>query len=200
MPPDLTNIQVMRERVRRAIEGPYGALPGLPALSDEQIDAATADAVADAILYTNGGFGHTLIVLTRDEDTGAPTAWATEEMLEEWEVSIIAAVAAYNSFFQMFRDSKTSSSITGLLGEKVEWSTSANLVVGQMKALREQMLAAFAAAQSSSPVLARYASILAVRDRYTEQVVEDWTRLNPVNAPFSGLGGGQEASVVPWTP
>lgn len=193
--PDLRDVRVLAPRVRRAIEGPAGPPPGTLALSDEQVEEVTADAVADAILYSGGLFGHQLVVTERDPDVGFPLHWQTEVQLDEWEGSFVAAQAALTYFFHLFRDKKTSEVITSE-GRSWEYQLSATLLNSQLKMLQDQRNAALTALRQLHPVLDRFASVLAVRDLQTQTVLEWWSKSNPYNSGF-GLGGGQEASVIP---
>lgn len=197
---DLTNVGVLAARVRRAIEGPTGPPPGIPALSDAQVKEVTADAIADAILYSNGLFGHQLIVATRDPDAGYPTDWKTEVVLSEWEVSAITAQAALTYFFHIFKTQVTSETITNE-GQSWEYELSSNLIRDQLKQLRDQRDMAMASLRQLHPVLDKYASILAVRDAQTDFVLEWYTRYNPENEGIGGpggIGGGLEQSSFPW--
>lgn len=192
--PDLTNVAVLVPRIRRAVEGPTGSPPpGVPALSDDQAKELAADAIADAILYSGGLFGHKLIVAERDTDKGYPTDWQTETVLDEWEVSVVAAQAAINYFFHLFRDQKTSETITNE-GQSWEYELSASLIRDQLKALIASRDAAMDSLRRMHPVIDRFASILAIRDAQTVTTLEWWARWNPDNAGLipGGVGGGLE--------
>lgn len=198
MPADLTDVRVMIPRVRRAVEGPVPTV-GSARLSDDQVTAMVADAVADVILYSGNLFGHQLIVATRDVDTGWPLTWTTEVPLDEWEVTLITTQAALTYFFHAFKDMKVSEEIQNE-GQRWAWEKSPNLLVAQIKGLQEQRDLAIANLRKMHPVLDRYASILRVRDRATAAMVEWYTSLNPGEVGnIGGLGGGQEASVVPYS-
>ncbi len=168
-------------RVRRALEGPVPLVTG--ALTDGQILALTADAIADVILFTGGQWGHALIATERDEDTNVPIAWAVEPGLELQEESMIAAQAALTYYFHIFSTTKVSERIRNE-GQEWEYQFSANLVRDQMAALRDQRDRALAALLGAHPVLARYASFLEVRDRVASAYLEPWVS--------GSLGGGIE--------
>lgn len=185
-------VQDVRElipRVRRAIEGPVPQSSG--ALTNDQVLALAADAAADIILFTAGLWNHKLIAVERDAETNVPTEWGIDPQLEFEEESVIAAQAAISFFFYAVRDMKTSESIVNE-GQTWEWQISANVLRDQIKFLQEQRDLALAALARRNPVMARYASILAVRDRLGAAVLEPFTY-------GSGLLGGEERGMT-WTP
>jgi hypothetical protein len=166
-------------RVRRALEGPVPL--GAGALTDDQLLAVTADAIADVILFTNGEWDHTIAVSDTDEDTGYPNEWEVDPALDVWEESIVAYQAAITYTFQAFKNTKTSERIKNE-GQEWEYTTSATVIRDFIKHLID--LRNEALASSHSPVLARYASILQVRDAAASYYLEPWV-------PGGGLGGGQ---------
>jgi hypothetical protein len=171
-------------RVRRAIEGPVPT--SADELSDASVEALAADAIADVILLTVGAWQHALVVSERDADSNVPTHWAVDPGLSLEEESVIAAQAAITYFFHLVRNQKISERIQNEGGEW-EYAYSATLMRDQIKLLQDMRDRALAALQSSNPALARYASILAVRDRVGSALLEPWTH--------GGLGGGQEQAV-----
>lgn len=176
-------------RVRRAVEGPVPVTVG--ALTDPQVEALAADAIADVILMTVGAWQHKLSITDRDPDSNVPVHWAVDPELELEEESVIAAQAAITFFFHEFRDLKTSEHIVNE-GTEWEYSLSANLLRDQIKLLQNQRDLALQSLSRAHPALAKYASILEVRDRLGSAVLEQWTR--------GGLGGGQEAAPNTWLP
>lgn len=173
-------------RVRRAIEGPVPLSVG--ALTDAQVEAMAADAIADIILLTVGAWNHKLTVTDRT-DEGVPEHWAVDPGLELEEESVIAAQAAIGYFFHEFKDTKISERIVQE-GRQWEYQLSATVIRDQVKLLQEQRDAALSSLLRAHPALARYASILEVRDRLGSAVLEQWTR--------GGLGGGQEMGADIW--
>jgi hypothetical protein len=135
--PDLTDLMVMVTRARRYIEGPYGPPENRPPLTDDVIYPIVADACADIILYTGNLFGHKLLVTARDPTVGFPIAWATEVILDEWEVSVITTQAALNYFFFLFRDLKISQTIENE-GTHWEYTLSANVIRGYLQELQQR--------------------------------------------------------------
>lgn len=198
MPPDLTDLMVLVPRARRYIEGPYGAPANRPTLQDDQIYAMVADATADIILFSGSLFGHTLIVKTRDANAGFPTAWQTDTVLDEWESSVVTAQTALNYFFFLFRDMKVSQSVKN---EGTEWqySLSANVIRDYIADLQSRRDLALEGLRKHHPTLDRYASNIRVRDQATVAVLEWWDNVSP-GVGGSGMPGGQEAAVIPWTP
>lgn len=179
----LQDVAAITPRVRRAVEGPI-PVPSSEALTDSQILALTADAIADVILFTNGAWDHQLIVTHRDTTTSFPDQWAVDPELLPEEESMIAAQAAITYFFHVFKDKKVSERIRNE-GQEWEYNLSANLLRDMMAALRAQRDEALASLKAASPVLARYESFLLVRDRVTAAVLEPWVH-------GGGLGGGIE--------
>lgn len=200
--PDLTDVAVLTPRIKRAIQGPYGPPPGVPDFTQTQLTEMAADAVADAILYSGGLFGHSLTVTARDSTAGYPTAWSTDKVLDEWEVSIVAVQAAISFYWTQFRDVFVSEVKTNE-GQSYEYQRSANLLRDQLKYLYEARDYALKQLRQIKPTVERYASILRVRDIATVGVLEWWEhdagQWGDVGSP-GGFGGGQEASVIPWTP
>jgi hypothetical protein len=167
-------------RVRRALEGPVPLATG--ALTDDQLLAVTADAIADVILFTGGEWNHTLAVSdVSDDDPPVPSEWEVDPELTIIEESVVAYQAALTYTFQTFKNVKTSERIKNE-GQEWEYTVSATVVRDFIKSLidlRNQALAS-----SHSPVMARYASILQVRDAAASFYLEPWV-------PGGGLGGGQ---------
>lgn len=174
------NVRELIPRVRRAVEGP---ITPEQALSDDQVLALAADAIADIILFTAGSWGHTLVVTGRAAETNVPNEWAVDPELNPEEESVVAAQAALGYFFHTFKDMKTSERIVSE-GREWEYNTSANLLRDWIKALQEQRNKALESLQAANPALARYASILAVRDRVAAARLEPWQGV--------GVGGGME--------
>lgn len=175
------DVAELTPRVRRALEGPVPLIVG--ALTDDQILALTADAIADVILFTSGQWDHSLIVTSRDGTTNYPDGWAVDPELSSAEESMIAAQAALTYFFHGFKDQKVSERIRNE-GQEWEYTMSANLLRDWITMLKEQRDMALATLKATSPVLARYASILQVRDSLASAYLEPWVG--------GGLGGGIE--------
>lgn len=167
-------------RVRRALEGP---VPTGVALDDQVVLAMAADAIADVILFTNGQWGHSLVVTDRDVTTNVPIAWAVDPELSLAEESMIAYQAALTFFFHYFRDLKTSERMKNE-GQEWEYTLSANVVRDQIALLKDARDLALASLKAVNPVLARYSSILQVRDRVASAWLEPWVPLSD--------GGGVE--------
>lgn len=184
------DVREMIPRVRRAIEGPIPPAQA-DALSDPQVEALAADAIADVILLTVGQWPHTLEVSDRDADTNVPLHWTVTDGLSLPEESMIAAQAALTFFFHEFRDRKVSEHIEDE-GRTWEYTLSANMLRDQIKLLIDTRDAALEALKREHPVLARYASILAVRDRVSSAMLEPWIYGG------LGIGGGQEQAPNAW--
>lgn len=157
-------------RIRRALEGPKILDPSDPSrLSDAEAEAAAADAIADLILYTAGDWRHRLL----PADGPPATTWTVDPELTEGEESLIAHQAALTYFFYLLRGMRTHERIRNE-GQEWEYTTSANILRDAFAVLKEERDLALAAILRQNPVMARYASILAVRDKFTAAVVERW--------------------------
>lgn len=167
-------------RVRRALEGPVPLASG--ALSEDQVEAVAADAIADLILLTAGEWPHTLAVSGTDADTGA-VSYTVDPGLSLPEQSLVAAQAALTYILHTIRDMKSSETIRNE-GQEWNYTTSANLLRDHLKLLQAQRDAALESLSRANPIMVRVSSILAVRDRLASAVIEPW-----LNA---GLGGGYE--------
>lgn len=167
------DVRVGIPRIRRALEGPV-PLPGPEALTDDQLTAVIADAIADIILFTDGEWKHVLAVAGSDEVTGYPSEWTVDPALSLAEESFVAAQAAYTYFFNLAMMMKVSETVKNE-GQEWEWQASATLIRDQIKMLKEQRDAAVTRVVKQVPVLARYASLLVVRDRLAAATLEPWT-------------------------
>lgn len=172
---DPVNIRVMVPRVRRALEGAGTT----PALEDDAVKDVVADACSDVLLYTGSLFGHDLLVLERDTDTGAPSEYATSEELTLAEQSVIAAQAALNYFFFLFAGLKVTERIADE-GSSWEYQLSANLLVEQLKYLQKTRDKALEAVAAQTPALDAYVSFLAIRDVETSRAIEPWAHAHGV--------------------
>lgn len=171
-------------RVRRAIEGPIPLADGAPGrLTDGQVEALAADAIADIILQTAGNWPRQLIRVALPPDE----SWAIEPAIPEVEQRMIAMQSALNFFFFVFQNAKTSEAITNE-GQSYEWTKSAQAMVEQMRTLKDERDKALAGLLAEFPIMARYASILAVRDYQHYALIERW-RVNEPDTLSSPLGG-----------
>lgn len=185
---DLKDIRVLIPRMRRALDGPTATSSAVSGtLSDEQVGNVIADAIAEVIFYTGGGWGRTLIVTARDSQYMAPIAWQTDEQLTEPEATAVIAEAALTYFHNSLDSLKTSEHIVNE-GEEWEWSISAAAVserIKQLKALRDEAIAKLL---ESGTVSEAWINTIAERDAYTDMLIEPWV----TNGPWAlGGGGGQ---------
>lgn len=170
------DVRELVPRVRRALEGPVPLNDGL---SDEQVEAVAADAIADLILLTAGEWGHTLDV-TETDAQGAPLHFEVNPGLSLPESSLVAAQAALTHLFHELRETNVSETMRN---EGQEWSyqKSATLLRDYLKVLAEQRDKALEALSAANPVMVRVSSILAVRDRVASAAIEPWL--------YEGRGG-----------
>jgi hypothetical protein len=166
MPQDVAQLV---PRVRRALEGP---LPVDSTLTDEQVTAVAADAVADLILLTQGEWPYTLSVANRDGN-GYPDKWEVSPELSPDNEGLVAWQAAITAIGTVMRDMKVSETVRN---EAQEWSyqRSATVMRDWLKTLVEQRDAALKRLEAANPVYARVASLLATRDAQTAALIEPW--------------------------
>lgn len=176
------DVRALIPRVRRAIEGPAPLATG--GLSDDQVEALAADCIADIILFTEGLWLHTLSVSEFDDsgDFPVPLHYEVDPELTLPEQALIAAQAALQNFLFTFKDVKTSERIRNEAREW-EWTKSTTLLkdwLAELISARDKALESVLA--EGTMIMARYASILAVRDPLISAVIEPWTR-------DAGMGG-----------
>lgn len=163
-----TDVRVMVPRVRRALEN-----AGAPTtLSDVDVEARVADALAAVILYTGSAFGKTLTVSEADDD-GVPIHYEVDPALSLEEQTLIAAQAALDWFFVGLVNKKMTERIADE-GTSWEYSLSPNLVRDALKALQGERDKALEAIEASGGPLDRYESFLAVRDAGAAAALEPW--------------------------
>lgn len=184
MPPvtDNRDIRTLIPRVRRALDGPHATSSAAPSstFTDDEVTAQIADAIAEVIFFTPEGFGKTLVVTERDEYYLAPTAWQTSESLTDPEASVIVYQAALNNIYHGLSEMKTSETITNE-GEEWSWSISAQAVAERVKSLQKLRDEAIAKLEMNEADEVEWVNTLAVRDAYTDALIEPWTN--------GGVGG-----------
>lgn len=177
-PTDLRDTRVLIPRVRRAIEGPT-AVTGSAAvaeggLTDDQVNAVIADAIASIIFYSEGLFGHTLEVSERDPDYLAPIAWLIDPALSDAEATVIAAQAALDHFYSFAKGLKVSEEITDE-GQTWSYTISAQSLSDQIKGLRDDRDRALDILLASGIKAADdWISTIALRDQQTSAMIEPW--------------------------
>lgn len=184
----LADVRVMIPRVRRALEGPgsTGPLADSAVLTDDQVTALIADAIADVILYSGSAFGHELVVTSRDAHYMAPDAWEVDPEFSQPEQSVIVAQAALGYFFHQLKDLKVSEEISD---EASTWKyqLSSTLIRDQMKMLQDARDRALTAVELAASVgLDVYISYLEERDSIASRLIEPWVQ------PWSGGGYAQD--------
>lgn len=183
---DERDTRVLIPRVRRAIEGPDAptgsAAVAAGGLTDDQVNAAIADAIAGISFYSEGLFGHELIVAERDPDYLAPIAWLIDPALSAPEETVIVAQAALDHFFNTAKGMVVSQEITDE-GQTWKWSKSASMLTDQLKSLREDRDRALdLIAQAGISLADDWISTIAMRDAQTSAIIEPWVG-------GGGLGG-----------
>lgn len=171
--PGLNDIRALIPRVRRALDGPSASGPEAPSatLTDDQLTALIADAIATVIFYTGGLFGHELNVTERDVTYGAPTEWTVDPPLSEAEATVIVAQAALDHFFSYVATLKVSETITDE-GQEWSYSISSTLLAERIKQLTRARDVALDQVAAAHPVPTAFISFLHERDRRTAELVE----------------------------
>lgn len=162
-----TTIRVIVPRVRRAVEGP---VPIADAMTDDQMNAVVADAIADIVLYTGSIFGKTLLVT--DSEADIPTEYATSDALTLPEQGLIAAQAALNIVYFKLVAMKTSEKIADE-AQSWEYTVSSTTLRDLLKALTDARDRALEALEGRGSLVA-YESFIAVRDIQTSRAIEPW--------------------------
>jgi hypothetical protein len=172
---DPRDTRVLIPRTRRALEGIEAAGSGFnpSTFSDEAMNAAVADSIANLLLYTGSFFGHQLEVVARDEFYLAPIAWRTSEALTEPEASLVALQAALDFVYVTLVGEKTSQTIRNE-GQEWSWTTSAQVLAERLKGLRADRDRAIDVLSTDGAMPEAYFSFLEVRDARVSALIEPW--------------------------
>jgi hypothetical protein len=172
---DLRDVRVLIPRARRALDGPEatGSASVSAKLSDDQLTAVIADAIADVIFYSSGAFGRKLEVVERDPNYLAPIAWRTSEALSEDEASVIIAQAGLNYFFNALSTMKTGETLKEADREWT-WNISASALAERVKELRAQRDKAIELLTSQNVIAEVWVNTLAERDAVTDFLIEPY--------------------------
>jgi len=192
---DLRDTRVLIPRLRRALDGPTAMSSAAMSstLSDEQLNAIGADAIATMIFYSDSLLGSTLEVAERDPIYMAPVAWRTDPALTEDQVACIVSQAALDYFFARLSTTPGGKTAETIKDEATEWSweVSPQAIVERLRQLRadrdkaiENLIEAGYEADVS------WVSFLTVRDRWTSYMIEPW-----VEGP--GFGGINDGVIYP---
>lgn len=176
---DLRDTRVLIPRLRRAIDGPEATSSASVAatLSDEQLNAIGADAIASVIYYSGSLFGCKLEVAERDPMYMAPTAWRTDPALTEEKIVAVVSQAALDYFYMRLStgDSAKTSEVIADEATRWEWSISATAVAERLKQLRADRDAALQMLAEEGEVTdTSWTSFIAVRDGLTSRLIEPW--------------------------
>jgi hypothetical protein len=181
---DPRDTRTLIPRIRRAVEGAAG---DGSLLSDAQVNAIAADAIAAIIFYSGGILGAELQVSARDTTYLNPIAWITEPELTEPKKVAIASQAALDYFFLQLSSRAGGKTAEEIADESTKWSweISPQALVERLRQLRADRDAALEALLMEGEELdASYVSFIAVRDNWTSRLMEPW-----VEDGGSGQGG-----------
>lgn len=176
---DPRDTRVLTPRLRRALENPVGSGGTEAGLSDEQLNAIAADAIASVIFYSSSLFGHKLEVAERDAKYLAPIAWRTDVALQEHEITAITAQAALDFFFGLLSDGLTGQTISDEASSWA-WEKSPQALVErlrQLKSARDQAIEILE--QESDSSIVDWVSFIGGRDEVTARIVEPFTKGDP---------------------
>lgn len=171
---DPRDTRVLIPRVRRALEGTASGSGFDPStFSDEAMNAAVADSIANLLLYTGSFFGHQLEVVERDDFYLAPIAWRTDVALSEAEASLVALQAALDHVYTTLVATKTSETIRNE-GQEWSYSISAQVLAERLKGLRGDRDKALDVLSASEAMPEAYYSFIATRDARMSVLIEPW--------------------------
>lgn len=185
---DLRDTRVLIPRLRRALQGPHASGSAVPgnSLSDDEVNAIAADAIGDLILYSGSEtvFGHRLEVVERDPYYMAPVAWRTDGELTDAEIAVIVAQAALTYYGIFLNTLKTAETIQDE-GQTWTYEIGASVLTERIKGLRSDRDRALEILAGKHLVSDTYVNYLAVRDSWTDALIEPFTR-----HPGGGFGAG----------
>lgn len=185
MPPvtDLKDTRVLIPRTRRALEGIAALGSATAEYSDDAVNAAVADSIANLLLYSGSFFGKELEVVERDEAYLAPIAWQTSEQLTEPEASLVALQAALDHVYRELSITKGSETIRN---EGQEWSyaISAGVLTERLRGLRADRDRALERIATADAGMEDWISFIEARDARVSALIEPYVQ-------GSGYGGQQ---------
>jgi hypothetical protein len=156
----------MVPRMRRALEG-----FGPEVLTDDQLAALIADAVAEIIFYAPS-WPHSLVVTDRDDTTNIPSEFEVTPELTIPEQTIVIAQASLSYLLQTLSMTKTSETIRDE-GQEWSYSLSVNAIRDRIKYLID--LRDKALEQAADPMPVAWVNLLYERDRMVAAAVEPYT-------------------------
>lgn len=165
---DLRDTRVLIPRLRRAI--------GNEKLSDDQINAMVADSIASIIFYSSSLFGRKLEVAARDETYMAPTAWVTDQALEEADVTAVVAQAALDYFYTELSTGLTAQTIADE-ASNWSWEKSPQALVERLRQLKADRDKAIEVLEARGDAIdASWVSFIGERDELTARLVEPYVK------------------------
>lgn len=184
---DLRDTRVLIPRLRRALDGPTATASASPSatLSDDQLAAIAADAVASIIFYSGSLLGATIEVAERDPVYLSPIAWFTEPALSEPQSTAVVSQAALDYFFARLSSTAGGKTAEEISDEATKWSweMSPQALVERLRQLRaDRDKAIEVLVEQGWENDTSWESFLSVRDRWTSILIEPW-----VEGP--GIGG-----------
>jgi hypothetical protein len=165
---DLRDTRTMIPRLRRAI--------GDERLSDDQVNAMVADAIAGIIFYSSSLFGRKLEVAERDTRYLSPIAWVTDEALEEADVTAVVAQAALDYFYTELSTGLTAQTISDE-ASNWSWEKSPQALVERLRQLKADRDKAIEVLEERGDAVdASWVSFIGERDELTARLVEPYVR------------------------
>lgn len=171
---DPRDTRTLIPRLRRAIEGPTG---DGSILSDPQVNAIGADAIASVIFYSGSLLGSELEVSERDTQYMSPIAWVTSPALTDVQATAIVSQAALDYWFTQLSSISGGKTAQEIADESTKWSweISPQSIVERLRQLRADRDAALEALLKQGEALdSDYISYISVRDNWTSRLIEPW--------------------------
>lgn len=192
---DLRDTRVLIPRLRRALDGPTAMSSAAMSstLSDEQLNAIGADAIAEIIFYSGSLLGSTISVSERDPQYMSPLAWIVDPALTEPKVGCIVSQAALTYFYMQLSSALGGKTAEETADEATKWSweVSPQAIVERLRQLKADRDSAIVQLEAEGEATdASWVSMLAVRDKWTSAMIEPW-----VEGP--GFGGINDGVIYP---
>jgi hypothetical protein len=167
---DPRDVRTLIPRVRRST-----SVPGVesPAVPDDELAGAIADAAGEIIMLTGGTFGVTLETTSRDDKYLAANAWAFSVELSSDQETVVCAQAAISQLARRLALAKTSEEIKDE-GQSWSYQHSATLQRDLLKnliAMRDRALDDLASAGVETEI---YSSFVGIRDSEAVANAEAW--------------------------
>lgn len=165
---DILNLRIVVPRIRRALDD--------DTIPEDKAVAAAADAIAKIGIWTGSFFGHTLEVVDRDPDFGAPVSWRLDRAITAEELEVVAIQAALDKAAKTNASELISQTVRSE-GREFSWQKSAQAVVARLKLLIDERDRAIQAIEQGTGIsLVYYVDLLHERDAQMLYGLDEYTR------------------------